>query len=487
MNKYLLNQTEDPILIKSVGINLEPSIAYDLPYELASVFIENSEVISLIQDGSVQVGCIDGLIGDPLEGEIYFRTMLGSQGFINDGPTVDRFDNSMVEDPYTNKKAVAFFMNMLTIMRDLYNNEDNPIYLEGHSQVLGADGWAADHAGRINNLEVIHSKMGWHNQEIYSYGKGRPLDLLVYYGYPNAFNSAVNGWVNERVAQDMAKYGLVVLGDGVQDPSHPDYSNTQVIIPRIKALNPLTKIFGYVSVNHTESSFQEKASNWNVLGVHGILMDEAGYDMGSPATNGREAFNSKVAIVQGFDSANICFVNAWNMDHIIGLVDDPSYPNTTWNPGLVASKLTHNDWYMLESFVVNTTTYTESIASKANWASRGLKAQAHRINYGINLASLGIINDDNPDGLGLFKFSFVSALMWSLEANGTSSNYYGASTAQVAYWVRSSISEMGRVWNLNASVHMDLNDVDNYLRYVDHGRFELDFSLGAQDSKIIKY
>mgnify|MGYP001228375831 CR=1 FL=1 len=44
----------------------------------------------------------------------------------------------------------------------------------------------------------------------------RPQNILFYYGYPNSFNSLINGWVNEKVAQDMANYDIVVLGDGVE-------------------------------------------------------------------------------------------------------------------------------------------------------------------------------------------------------------------------------------------------------------------------------
>ena len=35
------------------------------------------------------------------------------------------------------------------------------------------------------------------------------------------------------------------------------------------------------------------------------------------------------------------------MDHVIGTVNDTSYPNTTWNSGVVESKLNENDWYLL--------------------------------------------------------------------------------------------------------------------------------------------
>ena len=52
--------------------------------------------------------------------------------------------------------------------------------------------------------------------------------------------------------------------------------------------------------------------------------------------------------------AVIVLVNSWFMDHIVGVVNDPTYPNSTFNPGLVASNLTEEDWYLLESYPCNT-------------------------------------------------------------------------------------------------------------------------------------
>lgn len=489
MDKYLFNQTEEPIYIESIGVTLGPCDEYVVSYEMIHIFVENPEIVQLIKEGRVLVGTEGGLIEDPAEGEAFFRTMLGDQVFLADenGENVHRFDNSMVVDEPTGHKAVAFFMNMLTMMRELYNAEDNPVYVPEFQPILGEEGWGEEQASRILSLEAIHGKAGWHRQEIFAYGRQRSQDLLIYYGYLNSFNSAVNQWDNEKVAQDMAKYNLIVLGAGLQHPEHPDYANTQIIIARIKALNPTTKIFGYVSMQAPlEDEFVAIVEGWDILEVHGIFIDEAGYDYGSPETNRRGVMVEKVDIIHSMPFANICFVNAWNMDHIIGLEDDPSYPNETWNRDMEESGLGDNDWYLLESFAVNTLNYSkgEGYATKEDWAARGVKAQNHRITYKINLASVGIINDDNPTGQDLFQFSFVSALMWSLEANGTSSDYYGAGTAQVAYWGRASTSEMGKLWNLSASVQ---EDKEVFLRYVDHGRFKLDFTPESQVGLIEKY
>jgi hypothetical protein len=303
---------------------------------------------------------------------------------------------------------------------------------------------------------------------------------LVYYGWPSVFNALGS---NEAVAKEMARYGLIVLGAGLQDPSHGDYANTQIIISRIKALNPSALIFGYVATTEVIATFQTKVGQWNTLGVHGIFFDVAGYDYG---TN-RADFNTRVDYVHGLATANLCFVNAWNMDHIIGTTNDASYPNSTFNPGLVASNLTETDWYLLESFPVNTTAFSGNAGyeAKVEWAARGVKAIGHRATYGINLAALGVIDNASSSGQALFNFLFISSLEFSLEASGSSDTNYASGSAAVYFWNRPSVVELGVEWSINPSVQVDVSDADVYWRYVERGRLMLDFSTAAQLSKII--
>jgi hypothetical protein len=386
---------------------------------------------------------------------------------------------AIIEDPPTGIKGRFLDMQVLMHRREIFNDTENPLYDANTVPLIGS-------GGSVTNLNNIHGKLGWHNQEIFKATYRRPKDLLIYYGYLNSFNSSIHGWDNEKVAQEMAQYSLLVFGDGIQDPTHPDYANTQIIIPRVKQLNPYAKIFGYVSVNQALSNFETKAGQWEMLQVDGIFMDEAGYDHGTPATNGRDAFNEKVDYIHGQTHANLCFVNAWNMDNIIGTAEDPSYPNSTWNPSLNPSNLTENDWYLLESFAVNTTAYSGGYTDKTSWAIRGEKAKGHRVTYGINLAAAAIIDNGNVAGEDLFDFHFISSLMYSLEAQGSSDTSYGAGGA-VDWWPRPDVIGMGRLWSLSPSIQEDVGDADVYLRYVDAGRFKLDFSAGAQTSSITKW
>lgn len=389
-----------------------------------------------------------------------------------------------VEDPRTSMTGPFCVMQTLINRRELFNDTDSPIYISDFTPILGSGGWAEDHADRIDNLETIHVKLGWHNQEVIQATYNRPKDLLVYYGWLNSFNSTKNAWNNEKVAQDMAQYDILVFGDGIQNPAHGDYANTQVIIPRIKALKPTALIFGYVSSNQTLTDFQTKVGQWETLQVDGIFMDESGYDFGVT----RSDFNTRVDYVHGQTYASLCFANAWNTDHILGTANDPSYPNSTYNPSAAESNLTNNDWILLESFAINTTAYSASdgYETKSQWADRGVKFKNLRATYGVNFAGVGVINNDNTNGQRLFDFGFVSSLMWALESFGSSDTSYASSSSSVTLWQRPNTADLGIVYTLNSSVQVDVGDADVYHAFIDHARLTLDFSSGAQRSYIAK-
>lgn len=265
-------------------------------------------------------------------------------------------------------------------------------------------------------------------------------NLLIYYGYLNSFNSATNSWDNELVAQELKDYDLLVFGDGIQDPAHPDYANTQVIIPRIKQLNSNAKIFGYVTVNQIKVDFQSKVEKWNDLAVDGIFLDEAGYDYGTIDSNGRDAFNERVSFIRSQDTTTLCFANCWNPDHVLNNNDDPSYPNSTYNANDNNSLLGSGDFFLLESFCVNTDSFgaSNNIQPTADWIARVQKVVG--LTTDLELIGSGIINDDNTNGQGLFNVLLSNAFLCSLDGVGSSDTLYGASTAKSKFWSRFNIA-----------------------------------------------
>src|SRR6185295_17969926 len=134
-------------------------------------------------------------------------------------------------------------------------------------------------------------------------------NVLFYYGWLNSFNSARNGWNNDNVADQIAHcYDILVLGDGLENPLHGDYANTTYIINKLKTIKPEILIYGYVDTTLSLASFETNVDNWNLLKIHGIFMDKAGYDFGTH----RADFNTRVDYIHAKVFTNMVFANAWN-------------------------------------------------------------------------------------------------------------------------------------------------------------------------------
>lgn len=463
----------------------------------------NYEIINSSISGTLEKINVDYfLTGSGFNCYVYFIDKLSDEdtttlsGLVasHDGSALTKFvgelDNyidtqAYVTDAQTGISGTFINMQVLSSRRELYNDTENPLYVDGFQPLLGVSGSVTSVQNDVSAINTALSKNGWYTQYIKSWTYPNPDDLLIYYGWLNSFNSDINVWNNEKVAQDLAQYNYIVLGDGIQDPYHGDYINTEIIIPRVKVLNQNVKIFGYVTANQTLESFQTKVDQWDVLQIDGVFIDEAGYDYGVT----RSGLNDCIEYVHGRTYATVCFVNAWNVDHVLGTENDASYPNTTYNPNLIASSLINTDWYLLESFPINTSSYTSTggYESKSDWAARGVKANSKRSVYGINVAAVGIIDNFNSNGQELFNFGFVSAMMWNLEAFGTSDSGYGANSAAVKHWDRPFTENLGREWTVSPSVQNDVVNNDVYWRYLDFGRLKLDFSSSAQRSDIIKF
>jgi hypothetical protein len=324
-------------------------------------------------------------------------------------------------------------------------------------------------------VENIHSAVGWHELQVRRALYKRPTDLLIYYGWPSGFNAY---WDNELVARDMARYGLVVFGSGLEETSHGDHTNTVNIIARVKQLNPRCVIFGYVDTTLALATFQDKVDKWKTTGATGIFMDKYGYDFG----NTRAQQNERVDDVHS--EGLVAFANCWNMNHALGTVNDPSYPNTTYNSGEVESNLATTDWFLMESFAVNTDSYAKDYEPKSQWGSRVTTMIGLRATYGIQVAGGGIILDTQADGQDMFDFQFTAALMASLEASGVSDTYYGASSGKGKWWTRPDVSGIGKVYTRNPSIFDDPGDSDVCFAQSEHARFMLDFSQNQEDSSI---
>jgi hypothetical protein len=257
-----------------------------------------------------------------------------------------------------------------------------------------------------------------------------PLSLLIYYGWPSSFNSASNGWDINKVAMDMGRYGLIVLGSGLEETSHGDHDNTVAIIAHLLTLDPNARIFGYEDTAQAFDAFADKVAKWEAMGATGIFLDKAGYDYGTVATNGRAAFNAKVDLLHSLGL--MAFANAWKLDHVLTEEDDASYPNATWNPYLLKSNLRPcADWCLLESLAVNDDSYTNGFEAQSQFLARAGRARALRGQ--ALMAAVGIIGAEDT---GKFAFLWTAGLMALMDAVGNADTGYGASTATTRWYVR---------------------------------------------------
>jgi len=347
-----------------------------------------------------------------------------------------------------------------------------------HTPIIGPSGHIQNHADRIVNLENIHGKSGWHQQMVLKANYTRPLDLLIYKGSIVNFNSSINFSDNENVAQDFARYDILVFDDGLQNPAHLDYINNQIIISRIQNLNSNVLIFGIVPSTDTFSTFSVKVDQWNTLHVNGIFIDKSGYDFGTT----RADFNERVDYIHNCSYCKIAFANSSKLSHILGTDNDPLYPNITFNSQLLQSNLVIDDWVLLDSFPIDTTKYVQGYEDASSWANRGVEMNTSRYIYNINVASFGTINNDNVHGDDLFSFGLVSALMWSLNAFGTSDTNYSSNSSSVKFWKRPNLSATGKIYSINPSVQWGVNNT--YHRFSDNVHLILDFTTNNQTSYI---
>ena len=315
-------------------------------------------------------------------------------------------------------------------------------------------------------------------------------NLLIYYAYTNSFNYPENSWNNERVAQDMAKYGLIVLGEDIEDPGHADHANACIIINRLKEIKPNILIFGYVTVAQDYSDFKLKASRWNDMGVHGIFMDEAGYDYGKT----RAELNERLIYVHSQSSAKLAFLNAWKQKYIMGIENDASYPNSTYNPDLVQSVINEDDWVLLESFPVNTISYNatgqDGVMDKETFDTRVENIMELREQFTFNLACSSMIKTTWEDGQELADFAMTAAMMVCADAFGIAGERYSASgddNAKAKFWTPISMTFPGNLYEDNCMIDWDVNDTDIAFKHLMWAKLWLDFSDGAKTSGVEEY
>jgi hypothetical protein len=254
----------------------------------------------------------------------------------------------------------------------------------------------------------------------------RSPKLLFYYGTPQGVN---NLWDDNKAAQVFAQYDYVVFGNGLEDPGNTYNSSTTSIITKMRTLNSQVHVFGYIDLGVTSSNLsistmQTMADQWQTTGADGIMLDEAGYDFHVP----RSRLNTMVDYIHGKTMS--AFVNAFTPDDVMSSAVD-----VTYNPSGTATHMDSRDYYLLESWLINTSAYSSAAGytSFFNTRPRADSAIGYRNSLGVKVMAVGLVDYSSysdEDNTKFFKVNEAAALAFSLDGYGLgASPDYSASGA----------------------------------------------------------
>jgi hypothetical protein len=254
-----------------------------------------------------------------------------------------------------------------------------------------------------------------------------PYKVLIYYGTPQGVN---NLWDDDLAAQIFAKYDYIVVGAGLEDPNSPFYVSTTTIISNIHAIKPNAIVFGYIDLGVTTNNFslsdiQKRTDQWESIGADGIFLDDAGYDFGVS----RDRLNTALDYIHSKNMFTI--VNAWNADDVMS-----DQVDLTYNPSGMPTRMGTQDFYLLESFFVNTDAYApnKGYASNTDYKMRGDSAVYYRNTLGVKMLATNIVDYStysDADIQKFFKMSETAAAIFSLDGYGLSPLEYSASGPSV--------------------------------------------------------
>jgi hypothetical protein len=249
----------------------------------------------------------------------------------------------------------------------------------------------------------------------------RPFRLLVYYGVPQGVNEVYD---NAYASQIFSRWDYVVFGEGLEDPANAYNASSITIMSLATELNPQIQFFGYIDLGVTTenlsiSTMQTQVDQWQSMGVSGIFLDTAGYDYDVP----RSRLNTMLDYIHGLNMSAI--VNAFTPDDVMS-----SAVNATYNPDGTPTHMGGTDFYMLESWLVNTGSYTPAgYTLTYDLKTRGDSAASYRSTLGVKLLAIGSVDYSSytaEEITKFFKMQEAAALAYSLDGHGIGAYEYSA-------------------------------------------------------------
>ncbi len=286
----------------------------------------------------------------------------------------------------------------------------------------------------------------------------RPGSLLVYYGYPTSINAT---WSVTGAAQEFGRYDIVVWGDGLDNPAHPDHANAVAILAH--PATAATRIHGYVDLGVTTQNLslaeiQVRIGRWDAMGVAGVLLDDFGYDFGTDRARQNAAVD--FAHARGLS----VIANAFRPGDAFGSVVDPLH-----NPAGLPTSLGPADHYLYESHGVRLGEFEDA----ALWRERSDAVEGFRQALGFRVLSVTTTATDGPQAYdeSAFHYAWYAALLCGHEATGWGEygfSAYGASNGVAPFHARPTLAPG------TSFVSPVLHAGALHTRHTDVGRIELD-------------
>lgn len=287
-----------------------------------------------------------------------------------------------------------------------------------------------------------------------------PRKLAHYYGFPSLVRSSGDPLPAPDTANAInvfKEYDMVVFGNGISDPSHPDHDNTTTIISGLSTEG--TDTYGYVDATKPFLGAFIDCSNWKDMGVTGIFFDQFGYDF----SVSRIRQNALVSFVRflGLHS----YVNAWNVDDVFS-----SDVDANMNPLGLSPVIDADDWYLAESYQIILNNYQ----TVSDWRTKSDKMLGYRSTFGTKMAAVTTTNDQ-PFEQGKADYSYYSSVLDGLDSWGWGEQFFSASDNLLPFRTRkavfgtsfdSGISEDNGVFERDTNVGVLVDTNNNTVDYI---------------------
>lgn len=239
-----------------------------------------------------------------------------------------------------------------------------------------------------------------------------PKKVAHYYAWPSGVNGSAGS--TSAAASVFSAYDIVVLGQGIEDPSHGDHANAIAIIADPQMSN--TEVYGYIDATAVLADNQTKIDNWASMGVKGIFCDKFGYDWGVS----RDSQNALLWCIHNKCPSGLkAYVNAWNPDDVFSSAVDATNNPLGKNPRIKAG-----DSYLLESYQIVAGAYQ----SQGDWRGRSDKISGYKAGAfgGVNMVGLTTYSDTafNQDKM---DYAYLSSVLDQLDGFGWGEYQFSAS------------------------------------------------------------